>query len=621
MLPSCGRRLLVAHPSGLALCLAVAASLASAFYLPGVSPKEYEDGTAVNLKVNKLTSSKTQLPFRYYVLPYCQPKAITPSAENLGELLMGDAIENSPYDIKMMINTTCTKLCETTLDKSMKKKFRSMISDNYMVNWIVDNLPATTRYVQTGAGANSEGMFQSGFPVGGSDGKGKYFVYNHVRLYLKYHQNKEKYQYTRIVGFEVAPDSRVDCSISSEANHAGLRKGKITYTYDVQWIESSVRWASRWDSYLHMAGGDIHWFSIMNSFVIMVLLSGMVAMILLRTLHRDITKYNELATKEDAAEETGWKLVHGDVFRRPEWAKLLCISVGCGVQLLGMAVLTVIFAALGFLSPANRGGLLQSMMLLFTFMGMLSGHTASRLYRVFNGEDWKLMTIGTALLYPGFMFAIFFVLNLLIWGEESSGAVPFPTMFAILVMWFGISVPLVYLGAYFGFRKDTIALPVRTNQLVRQIPLQSWIFGTLPTSFIGGLLPFGAIFTELYFIMSSLWNHQFYYLFGFLILTLVILVVTCAEISITLTYFQLTAEDHRWWWRSFIGCGSCAFYVFFYSVIYFTMRLQITRWVSTFLYFGYMLIASVSLFLLTGSVGLLSSFFFTRAIYGSIKID
>merc|ERR1712164_62512 len=125
---------------------------------------------------------------------------------------------------------------------------------------------------------------------------------------------------------------------------------------------------------------------------------------------------------------------------------------------------------------------------------------------------------------------IFFVLDLFIWGTESSGAVPFTTMFALLVLWFGISVPLVFLGSYFGYRKDAIDLPVRTNQIPRQIPERQWFMHPLFTAAVGGVLPFGAAFTELFFIMSSLWQHQFYYLFGFLALVLAILVVTCAEI-------------------------------------------------------------------------------------------
>lgn len=52
--------------------------------------------------------------------------------------------------------------------------------------------------------------------------------------------------------------------------------------------------------------------------------------------------------------------------------------------------------------------------------------------------------------------------------------VPFTTMLALLCMWFGISMPLVYLGYYFGFRKQPYDNPVRTNQIPRQVPEQRW---------------------------------------------------------------------------------------------------------------------------------------------------
>merc|ERR1711920_531514 len=211
--------------------------------------------------------------------------------------------------------------------------------------------------------------------------------------------------------------------------------------------------------------------------------------------------------------------------------------------------------------------------------------------------------------------------NLFIWGQKSSGAVPFTTMFSLLVLWFGISVPLVFLGSYFGFRKENIELPVRTNQIPRRIPAQPWFIRPVFTSLVGGILPFGAVFTELFFIMSSLWQHQFYYLFGFLALVLCILIVTCAEISIALTYFQLTSENYNWWWRSFFSSASSALYVFLYSILYFSSRLQIDTIVSTILYFGYMFILSLVFFLLTGSIGTIASFSFVRVIYGSIKID
>ena len=70
-----------------------------------------------------------------------------------------------------------------------------------------------------------------------------------------------------------------------------------------------------------------------------------------------------------------------------------------------------------------------------------------------QGEEWKKTTLKTALLFPGVVFAIFFMLNLLVWGQRSSGAVPFGTLFALCFLWFGISVPLVFIGSYFGYKK------------------------------------------------------------------------------------------------------------------------------------------------------------------------
>merc|ERR1712118_466553 len=140
-------------------------------------------------------------------------------------------------------------------------------------------------------------------------------------------------------------------------------------------------------------------------------------------------------------------------------------------------------------------------------------------------------------------------------------------------------------------------------------------------SSIGGVLPFGAVFTELYFIMASIWLHRFYYLFGFLVLVIVILLVACAEIAISYTYFQLLCEDYRWWWRAFGGPAFSGVYVFLYSILYFTRKLQLTYKASIILYFGYMLLVSVSFTLMTGAIGALSSLAFVRAIFGSIKID
>lgn len=64
--------------------------------------------------------------------------------------------------------------------------------------------------------------------------------------------------------------------------------------------------------------GQVHWFSIVNSLLIVLFLTAMIAMILFRNLHRDILRYNRVPTDEEKAEEreeTGWKVCAGWVGR------------------------------------------------------------------------------------------------------------------------------------------------------------------------------------------------------------------------------------------------------------------------------------------------------------------
>lgn len=610
--------------------------------------KSFGVGEEVELKVNKLSSVHTQLPFDYYSLKFCQPKdGIKPYSENLGEFLRGDRIENSAYEISMLKDEYCRVLCQVDLEAKDATDLQQSIKRQYHHNWIVDNLPAasildseqyvTTQYV--------------GFPVGYTEGNVEY-IYNHANIILEYHPVEEDSY--RIVGFYVEPlsvahsfasggwDGKSEPVPSLEScasnrhldydavkQHQKVSAGKLVFTYGVEWRESEVRWASRWDVYLsmnHAVPDKVHWFSIVNSLLIVMFLAFMVAMILVRTLTKEINRYNRVMTDEEKAEEreeTGWKLVHADVFRPPAtYPMLFCVLIGTGMQLFFCSGFVIVFAALGFISPANRGSLMIGLLLLFVLMGSVGGFMSARLYKSFKGKQWQRATLFTALLFPGIAFLVFFSLNLVIWSYGSTGAIPFMSMLAILTLWFGISVPLVFLGAYFGYKKDSIEYPVVTSNIPRQIPEQPWYLHNGLTALLGGILPFGACFVELFFVMSSIWMDQYYYVFGFLLVVFAILCVTCAEISVVLCYFSLCAEDYRWWWKSLLTSGSSAIYVFLYSVVYFS-RLQdeSTMMVTYALYFGYMAVISFAVFLVTGAIGFFSCLYFNYMIYRSVRVD
>lgn len=142
------------------------------------------------------------------------------------------------------------------------------------------------------------------------------------------------------------------------------------------------------------------------------------------------------------------------------------------------------------------------------------------------------------------------------WAYGSTQALPFTTIIILLLVWVTIGYPLTVIGGIFG--KNTahsFDAPCRTKNICREIPPIPWYRNTFSHMVIGGFLPFSAISVELYYIFSTLWGRDQYTLYGILTIVFFILLSVTACISISLTYFQLAAEDYRWWWRSVITSG------------------------------------------------------------------
>jgi transmembrane 9 superfamily protein 2/4 len=249
-----------------------------AFYLPGTFMHTYSPGEAISAKVNSLTSIETELPFSYYSLPYCKPpEGVKKSAENLGEILMGDQIDNSPYRFRVNVNES-VYLCTTDpLTKEQAELLKKRARNLYQVNMILDNLPVMRFTEQNGVTIQ-----WTGFPVGyNPTGSNEDYIINHLKFKVLVHQyqaqgdvvvtsedgvamvESDRKSGFQIVGFEVVPCSvrrdpeamsklkmydkvdSVNCPLELEKSQAIHENDRITFTYEVEYVKSNINFFSR----------------------------------------------------------------------------------------------------------------------------------------------------------------------------------------------------------------------------------------------------------------------------------------------------------------------------------------------------------------------------------------
>jgi len=625
---------------------------------PGVHPVEYSSGDAIPMFAELVESPKTQLPYQYYskLLPFCEKpeKSLSKAAmklRSLGAKLQGVKPELAPYAITANTNVPCTVICAATVKKKERhlRRMHALIDKKYRVHLTFDGLPALVKNTELNYAVRG---YPIGFttPVPNSKGTPDYFIYNHLHFTISYHEDPDEFEGIRIVGFDVHPvsiqhehESRTDdrgelvvttCGrgVSPENDpHTFMPLPKdekdidsILYSYQVTWENSDVAWSDRWDVYLLGSPDDEFLIlSMMNSIMMTLFLSAIVVIIMIRTLRKDIALYNEIDLGEDdGQEEAGWKLVHGDVFRPPSTSPLLLsVAVGTGAQIGTAGALTMLLALLKIINPMDKGAMLTAIIFLYVLSGSVAGFVSSRIYKFCDAKAWKRNTVVTAIAFPSFLTSVFLILNIILAFAGAATSVSLLTIICIFLLWICVSMPLAFVGSYLGFRENKIEVPTKTNQIARFVPEQNSAGRDIMAYLVCGALPFLTVIVEFAYIMGAIWLHHYFYTMGILFISMASVTITCIMVNVVMCYIQLCAEDHRWWWKSFLNGSAAGFYVFIYACWFFSTRLNLVGVLPVIVYFTYMIMISTGFALFCGSVSFLSCFWFTKRIYNAIKVD
>lgn len=485
----------------------------------------YQDNEEVVLWMNTVGPYVNhQETYNYFSMPFCRgpKKEISHYHETIAEAIQGVELEFSGLDMKFRSDIEKpVEYCSIILTADDAETFKYAIKNLYSFQMYLDDLPI-------------EGLIGE-YRRREDDGRESFFLFTHRDFRIGYNG-----------------DRIVDVNVSSTSNYEELTPNqKLSFTYTLTWVPSNIKFDDRFDKYLDPAvfKPRIHWFSIFNSFMMVLFLVGLVSMILMRTLRRDYARYSRDDfddLERDLGDEYGWKQIHTDVFRPPSHPLLLSALVGTGYQVAVVSFIVIISAIVGELYT-ERGSILSTGIFAYALLSSINGYFGGSLYAQLSGRNWIKQCLVSAALLPSIVCGTAFLINFIAIYYHASRAIPFGTMLIVAAICLFIILPLTLLGTIVGRNtRGIINYPCRVSQVPRPIPEKKWYMEPSIIILLGGILPFGSISIEMYFIFTSFWTFKIYYVYGFMLLVFLIAIAVTVCVTIVCTYILLNAEDYRW---------------------------------------------------------------------------
>jgi len=142
--------------------------------------KSYQSHEKVPLYANKVGPFHNPTEtYQYYDYPFCQPeegKVFKP--EDLGEVIGGNRLVNTPYDLSFMRDYPNEPLCGKTLTADELQKFRRAVKDDFYFQMYYDDLPIW------GFIGKVEKIMKPG------DTELRFYLFTHVHFDISYNEDK-----------------------------------------------------------------------------------------------------------------------------------------------------------------------------------------------------------------------------------------------------------------------------------------------------------------------------------------------------------------------------------------------------------------------------------------------
>ena len=230
----------------------------------GHDDQRYDDDEAIALFADHLVpDANPSESYPFFNLAFCRPPSMVYKTQTLGEVLGGSRkIYYTNYKLHFKANVPTTELCTLNLTPEDITSFNESILHFWHFSMYFDEIPLKAY-------------------IGEYDQKGNVYLFTNHDFNFTYNRD-------RVIEAQI---------FTSPAHRVKLTPGepmKVKFTYSAQWSETFVQFEDRTSSNpkeIFVEEIEIQWFSIINSFILVVLLTGFLAFITSRLLKKDFQRY------------------------------------------------------------------------------------------------------------------------------------------------------------------------------------------------------------------------------------------------------------------------------------------------------------------------------------------
>lgn len=614
---------------------------------------------SVPVELGNLISFSSPIPYEYRRLGLCHPsRGWIPSQANLGELVTGDKLWNSPFAVQMQVNSSCRLLCMVTDVRRHPRKakfLKELISRGYRATMYVDRIPVSELMI--GGDLPSFGSLDEltkrvgrrGVPLGHHNREWDIddtFVQTHFKFWIFYEPQPSSYVKNCLDDLflpclvehkkeGVVPSKVVAAFVSSQSrtkpcgkkSTAQFLEGDIAFTYDVSWLQSNRSWTRGWNAFTGAPRADSlqHWWAVSYSLFSAVCIAFIVASAIFYTFKVDIARFeegyhapiSELPLLRQFS-DPGWKLIASGAFKTPPHCRVLCALVGSGIQLLFLVCFILSGTMVGMFRPSDRGRLVNVALRVFPFLGLVSGYQSARLNSIFGGRDRLKLWALTATCFPLLSFICYVSTDLLLWKEGSSGAVSFGTICRVFFFWILLNTLSTFIGSYIAYRKPSVCLANQQEDAPNVLCCKPWYRSYVALCLMFGMVPFMASYLQVLYVFSRVSFNQYANLYGFLFMDVFVMILSCMEASAIAVFWTLRCGEHDWWWKAFMCPATSGLYMFIALSAYFATMYDLTH-VAFQVLIGHVFMISMVYALIGGAVGFQISHWFVNRLCSTLK--